>query len=207
MTFNDPVDNRGTHSSKWDRMESLYGVAPGDGIAMWTAVADYPCAPCIRDAVRKAADHGVFGYSWEYPEYLQAIAWWMKTRHRWEIDTDWILTTQGVGNAIALCLDVWTGPGDRVAIFTPVYHEFALKIKKAGRVVTECPLARDGDLHALDLDAAQSRLTGDETLLIWCSPQNPGGRVWSAEELRAVSAFAERNGMILLSDEIHHDLV
>jgi len=207
MNFNAPIDRRGTNSSKWDKMQSLFGVSPDDGLAMWTADSDYATAPCVIDAVRKAAEHGVFGYSWQYPEYLEAIRWWMKTRHNWEIDTDWILTSQGLGNAIALCLDVWSDPGDGVVIFPPVYHEFAHKINKTGRRVVECPLVRDGDTYALDLDDAQSRLTGSEKILIWCSPQNPSGRVWTPDELRAVAEFAERNNLILVSDEIHHDLV
>ncbi len=207
MNFDTPIERRGTHSGKWDKMQALYGVSPDDGLAMWTADSDYASAPCVIDAVHSAAEHGVFGYSWQYPDYLEAIRWWMKTRHNWEIDTDWILTSQGLGNAIALCLDVWSDPGDGVVIFPPVYHEFASKINKTGRRVVECPLVRKGDTYALDLDDAQSRLTGSEKLLIWCSPQNPSGRVWTPEELRAVAEFAERNDLILLSDEIHHDLV
>ena len=142
-----------------------------------------------------------------HADYLAAVQWWMKNRHDWEIDTDWILTTQGLGNAIALSLDVWTAPGDGVVIFPPVYHEFAHKVNKAGRRVVECPLVRDGDSYALDLEDAQSRLDGSEKLLIWCSPQNPSGRVWTPDELRAVADFAERNDLILISDEIHSDLV
>jgi cysteine-S-conjugate beta-lyase len=92
-------------------------------------------------------------------------------------------------------------------IFSPVYHEFAHKIEKTGRRVVECPLVRDGDSYALDLDDAQSRLTGTEKLLIWCSPQNPSGRIWTPDELRGVAEFAQANDLILLSDEIHHDLV
>ena len=128
MSFNDPIDRRGTHSSKWDLMERLYGVSAEDGIAMWTADSDYPTAPCVIDAVRAAADHGVFGYVHIYDDYLKSIQWWMRTRHGWSIDTDWILTAQGLGNAIALCLDIWTSPGDRVVTFNPVYHEFRLKV-------------------------------------------------------------------------------
>ncbi|KIC17885.1 MalY/PatB family protein [Leisingera sp. ANG-DT] len=207
MNFDKPTDRRGTHSSKWDKMEQLFGVSPEDGLAMWTADSDYETAPCVIEAVKKAAEHGVFGYSWQHPEYLQAVQWWMKNRHSWDIETDWILTSQGLGNAIALCLDVWSQPGDGVVIFSPVYHEFAHKVNKAGRKVTECPLARDGDTYNLDLDDAQSRLNGTEKLLLWCSPQNPSGRVWTPEELRAVAEFAKRNGLILVSDEIHHDLV
>jgi cystathionine beta-lyase len=207
MTFNDLIDRRGTNSSKWDKMESLYGVSPKDGLAMWTADSDYQTAPCVIDVVRKAAEHGVFGYSWMHSDYLASVQWWMGNRHSWKIDTDWVLTSQGLGNAIALCLDVWSEPGDGVVIFTPVYHEFAHKVNKTGRRVVECPLVRDGDSYGLDLDDAQSHLDGSEKLLLWCSPQNPSGRIWTPEELRAVAAFAERNGLILVSDEIHHDLV
>ncbi|WP_424985004.1 MalY/PatB family protein [Microbulbifer sp. S227A] len=207
MTFNDPVDRRGTRSSKWDKMETLFGVSADDGLAMWTADSDFPTAPCVIDAVRKSADLGIYGYSWEYPDYLAAVQWWMQTRHDWAIETDWVLTAQGLGNAIALCLDVWSEPGDGAVIFPPVYHEFASKIEKTGRRVVECPLVREGDTYVLDLDDAQSRLTGKEKLLIWCSPQNPSGRIWTAGELRAVAEFAERNGLILICDEVHHDLV
>lgn len=207
MSFDDLIDRRGTNSSKWDKMETIYDVSPEDGLAMWTADSDYATAPCVRDAIRKAADHGVFGYSWDHPEYLAAVQWWMKNRHNWAIETDWILTSQGLGNAITLCLDVWSDLGDGVVTFSPVYHEFAHKVQKTGRTLTECPLKREGDTYYLDLDDAQSRLTGNEKLLLWCSPQNPSGRVWTPEELRQVADFAKRNDLILVSDEIHHDLV
>lgn len=207
MDFDKIIDRRGTHSTKWDKMEELLGVSPTDGLAMWTADSDYQTAPCVIEAVRKCMEHGVFGYVWEYPEYLSAVQWWMKTRHDWEIETDWILTSQGLGNAIALCLDVWSDPGDGAVIFSPVYHEFAAKTEKAGRRVLECPLRRDGETYVVDWDDAQSRLTGSEKLLIWCSPQNPSGRIWTPEELRSVAEFAARNDLILISDEIHHDLV
>ncbi|MFK7762062.1 MAG: MalY/PatB family protein [Roseobacter sp.] len=207
MSFNDPIERRGTHSTKWDLMEKLYGVSPDDGLAMWTADSDFATAPCVIDAVRKAADHGVFGYKNTHDDYLNAIRWWMQERHGWEIDTSWILTSQGLGNAIAMCIDVWTDPGARIVTFNPVYHEFRNKIEKAGREVVACPLVRDGDTYALDLDDAQARLDGSEQMLIWCSPQNPTGRVWTAQELRSIADFAARNDLILVSDEIHHDLV
>ncbi|SNR78954.1 MalY/PatB family protein [Puniceibacterium sediminis] len=205
--FDQNIDRRGSHCSKWDSMEKLYGVSPDDGLAMWTADSDYPTAPCVTDALRAAADHGIFGYTNTFPEYLNAIQWWMQTRHNWQIDSDWILTTQGLGNAIALSLDVWSALGDGVVTFSPVYHEFRHKTERAGRRLTECPLKREGDTYVLDLDDAQSRLTGNEKILIWCSPQNPSGRVWTVDELRSVADFAARNGLLLISDEIHHDLV
>ncbi|MEM1074099.1 MAG: PatB family C-S lyase [Pseudomonadota bacterium] len=207
MSFNTPINRRGTHSTKWDMMDVFCGVEADDALAMWTADSDYPTAPCVIDALRRSAEHGVFGYMPIHDDYLNAIQWWMKTRHGWEIDTSWILTTQGLGNGIAMCLDVWTDPGARIVTFTPVYHEFRLKIEKAGREVVACPLRRDGENYVLDLDEAQSRLDGTEQMLIWCSPQNPSGRIWTADELRGVAEFAARNNLILVSDEIHHDLI
>ncbi len=207
FSFDQEIDRRGTGSSKWDLMESLYGVSPEDGLGMWTADSDYPTAPVVSEAVREAAETGIFGYGFDSAAYTDAIRWWMETRHHWQIERDWILTAQGLGNAIALCLDVWTEPGDGVVIFPPVYHEFAAKIRKAGRRVVECPLAREGDRYELDLEDAQARLDGSETMLIWCSPQNPSGRIWTADELRAVAEFAYENGLLLVSDEVHHDLV
>lgn len=207
MSFNDPIDRRGTHSTKWDMMEQLYGVSADDGLAMWTADSDFATAPCVIDAVHKMADHGVFGYVHVHDDYLSAIQWWMKTRHNWQIEKDWILTTQGLGHAIAMCLDVWTDPGDKVVTFNPVYMEFQSKTEKAGRVPVQIELPMENGRYVLDLDAAQQQLSGDEKMLIWCSPQNPSGRIWTTEELRAIADFCARNDLILVSDEIHHDLV
>jgi cysteine-S-conjugate beta-lyase len=207
MTFDTPKDRRNTNCAKWDLMEPLFGVSPDNGLAMWTADSDYATAPCVLDALRTALDHGVFGYGIEGATYTNAITWWMQHRHGWAVDPDWILTSQGLGNAIALSIDLWTEAGDAVAIFPPVYHEFAHKITRAGRVVTACPLQKVGARYELDLDDAQARLTGREKLLIWCSPQNPSGRIWTPDELRAVADFARRNGMLLICDEIHHDLI
>lgn len=205
--FNVPNDRRGTHCSKWDVLDSKFDVPNADGIAMWTADSDYPTAPCVLRAMQAAVDHGVFGYWTDNTDYHAAIQWWMKNRHGWDIDTDWIMTTQGLGNAIALCLDVWSEPGDRIVTFNPVYHEFEFKIRRAGRVPVQCPLTRDGDTYQIDFDDAQSRLDGTEKLLIFCSPQNPSGRIWSTEELRQVAAFAARNDLIVVADEIHHDFI
>ncbi|MFN3662554.1 MalY/PatB family protein [Yoonia sp.] len=207
MSFNTPNDRRHTACAKWDLMEKLFDVPMDGGLAMWTADSDYPTAPCVLAALQRAVDHGVFGYGIEDAQYTGAITWWMQHRHGWTVDPDWILTTQGLGNAIALSLEVWSNPGDAAAIFTPVYHEFAHKITRGGRTVTTCPLVRSDDTYVLDLDDAQARLSGKEKLLIWCSPQNPSGRIWTAEELRAVADFARRNGMLLVCDEIHHDLI
>ena len=203
--FNQPTDRRGRNSSKWDLLESKFGVPAEDGLSMWTADSDYPTAPCVLERMKDELEHGVFGYFTDNTDHHAAVQWWMKERHGWDIDPGWILTAQGLGNAIALCIDVWTQPGDRIVTFNPVYHEFELKIRKAGRTPVQCPLVREGDRYNLDLDTAQDLLDGTEKLLIFCSPQNPSGRIWTADELRDVADFAARNDLILVCDEIHHD--
>ena len=94
MDFDTLIERCGTQSAKWDKMEQLFGVSSDDGLAMWTADSDYATAPCVLDALQAAVDHGVFGYCFEYPAYKDAVCWWMRTRHGWSIDPDWVLTTQ-----------------------------------------------------------------------------------------------------------------
>ena len=118
-----------------------------------------------------------------------------------------ILTTHGLVNAVGVAVDAWTRPGDAVVLFTPVYHAFARVIRAAGRTVTECPLALDEGRYVMDFAAYESLLTGRERMVILCSPHNPGGRVWTRAELEQVADFARRHDLVLISDEIHHDLV
>ena len=205
--FDTPIDRRGSHSMKWDGMEALHGVSPESGLAMWVADMDFASPDPVRSAVRAMADHGVFGYFGDDAAYRAAIGWWMRTRHGWEVAPRDIFTTHGLVNAIGLCLDTWTDPGDGVVLFTPVYHAFARTIAAAKREVVECPLVERAGRYEMDFDAYDSAMTGRERMVILCSPHNPGGTVWTADELRAVASFAARHDLLLLSDEIHADLV
>ena len=207
MNFDEIIDRRNTHSSKWDRMEPLYGVSPKDGLSMWVADMDFRSPQVVQDAVQKMVDHGVYGYYGDFGDYKPSIQWWMKTRHNWEIETDWIFSTHGLVNGTALCVQTWTDPGDAVILFTPVYYVFAQVIKDAGREVHECPLVNNDGRYEMDLEAAAASLTGKEKMVVLCSPHNPGGRVWAQEELRAIADFCVEHDLILVSDEIHHDLV
>ncbi len=139
--------------------------------------------------------------------YLDAIRWWMEHRHGWRVEADQIFTTHGLVNGTGLCIDAFTAPGDGVVLLTPVYHAFARIIKAAGRKVVECPLTIADDRYHMDFNAWDAQMTGGERMLILCSPHNPGGRVWTLEELRGIADFCRRHGLILISDEIHHDLV
>ena len=205
--FDEVIDRVGTHSAKWDKMEDIYGVSPEDGLAMWVADMDFRPPACVQEALQGMLDHGVYGYFGDESDYLAAIRWWMAERHGWAVEDDWITTTHGLVNGAALCIDAYTAPGDGVVLFTPVYHAFHRVIKSAGREVVECPLVLTDGRYEMDFAAYDAQMTGGEKLLLLCSPHNPGGRVWSREELQQVADFAKRHDLVLVSDEIHHDLV
>ncbi|MGH1578537.1 MalY/PatB family protein [Planktotalea sp.] len=207
MSFDEIIDRFGTHSVKWDAMESIYGVPASDGISMWVADMDFRPPKCVSDAVAKMHEHGIYGYYGDDAPYRESIRWWMKTRHGWDVDTNGIFTTHGLVNGTAMCVDAFTNPGEGVVLFTPVYHAFAKVISAAGRNVVECEMSNVNGRYELDFDAYDAQMTGNESMLVFCSPHNPSGRVWSKGELQAVAAFAKRHDLILVSDEIHHDLV
>jgi cystathionine beta-lyase len=188
-------------------MERLYGVSAADGIAMWVADMDFRPPNCVQRAIEKMAAHGIYGYYGDDAEYLAAIRWWMETRHGWTVPTEAIFTTHGLVNGTAICVDAFTQPGDGVLLMTPVYHAFARVIRGAGRDVVECPLDVTDGRYTFDTADWQARITPKTRMMILCSPHNPGGRVWSQAELRAVADFCVKNDLILVSDEIHHDLV
>ncbi len=207
MEFDEVIERRGTHCMKWDMMEAVCGVPADTGIAMWVADMDFRPPEAARRALNRMLDQGIFGYFGDERACRDAIAWWMRSRHGWEIDPNWIFMTHGLVNGTALCADVFTRPGDGVVLFTPVYHAFARILKAGGRRAVECPLALRRGRYEFDFADYDRRMTGGETMAILCSPHNPGGRVWTRDELRGVFEFCERHDLILLSDEIHHDLV
>ncbi len=206
MNFDEVIARRGTHCMKWDMMEPMYGVPANGGLPMWVADMDFRPPTCVQSAVERMATHGIYGYFGDDAAYLDAIRWWMQMRHGWAVERDQIFTTHGLVNGTGLCIDAFTAPGDGVVLLTPVYHAFARVIRAAGRVVVECPLKVEDGRQEMDFDAWGARMTGAERMLILCSPHNPGGRVWTAAELQGVADFCIRHDLILVSDEIHHDL-
>lgn len=206
--FDEMIDRVGTHSAKWDKMEDIYGVSPDGGLPMWVADMDFRPPDCVQAALQRMVDHGVYGYFGDDSDYLSAVRWWLDTRHGWAVEPEWIFTTHGLVNGTGMCIDTYTEPGDGVVLFTPVYHAFHRVIKAAGREVVELPLVLSDDgRYEMDFAAYDAQMTGSETMLVLCSPHNPGGRVWTREELQGVADFAKRHDLVLVSDEIHHDLV
>lgn len=207
MDFDEVIDRRGTHSSKWDTMEELYGVSPDSGLSMWVADMDFRAPKIIQEKLRGINSHGIYGYYGDHKEYNNSIKWWMKNRHNWEIDTSWIFTTHGLVNGTGLCIDAFTKPGDGIILFTPVYYQFSNLVESARRKVVECPLKLIDNQYHFDFVTYERNLSGDEKMVILCSPHNPGGRVWTKNELQEVAKFAKKHDLVLVSDEIHHDLV
>ncbi|MCU4179076.1 MalY/PatB family protein [Bosea sp. BH3] len=205
--FDERIERRGTHSAKWDMMERLYGVPSDSGISMWVADMDFRPPACVQAALEGMTTHGIYGYFGDDRAYIEAIRWWMLHRHNWDVAASSIFTTHGLVNGTALCVDTFTQPGDGVVLMTPVYHAFARVISFAGRKVVECPLAVEDGRYVLDVPGWDALMSGNERMLILCSPHNPGGRVWSRDELQQIAAFCERHDLILVSDEIHHDLL
>ncbi|MBL1436223.1 MAG: pyridoxal phosphate-dependent aminotransferase [Rhodobacteraceae bacterium] len=205
--FDEMIDRRGTHSAKWDVMEAVYGVSPEDGLSMWVADMDFRPPQAVTDTLQAMTDHGVHGYYAPDTSYKAAVCGWMQRRHGWEIKPEWISTTHGLVAAVALALQAYTEKGDGVILFTPVYHAFAKMINSNERKIVEAELALKAGRYELDLASLEAALDGSEKMVILCSPHNPGGRVWSGDELRTVADFCVKHDLILVSDEIHHDLV
>lgn len=205
--FDEVIERRNTHSDKWDSMERVYGISPDEGIAMWVADMDFRSPQSVSDAMQELVDGSVYTYYGDGRSYLDAICNWMDRRHDWKIDASWILNVNGVNNGIAMAVQAYTQENDGVILFTPVYHSFATLVRANNRRIVESEMINNNGRYELDLGALEAQLQGDEKLMIFCSPHNPGGRVWSLEELQAVAAFCIKQDLILVSDEIHHDLV
>ncbi len=198
---------KGTHSSKYDAIEREFGRDDPDMIPMWVADMDFPAAPPILAAVQREVNRGYLGYFTNPKPVAEAVAGWYHKQHGWAVDPAWVRFTHGVVNGFGVALATFTEPGDEIIVFSPVYHAFFRQIEAMGRVAVESPLVlRDGVFH-MDLEALAASLTGREKALTLCTPHNPGGRIWTAEELREVADFCKAHDLLLISDEIHMDLV
>ena len=207
MDFDEIIERRNTHSAKWDKMEESYGISKIDGIPMHVAEMDFKPPQIIQDKLRKMHKHGFYGYFADYSDYHGSIRWWMKNRHNWDLGDSTIFTTHGLVNGMALCVDAFTKSKDEIIMFTPMYHAFFSVLNATDRVIREFPLTLKSGRYELDFESYKKELTGKETMLIFCSPHNPGGRVWSVNELQKVANFCIENNLILVCDEIHHDII
>ena len=197
--FDEIVDRRGTNSEKWE-------VAEGE-LPMWVADMDFRTAPEIVSALKKRTEHGVFGYSGIPDAWYEAYTGWWKKRHQFEINKEWLIFTTGVIPALSSMIRKLSTPAEKVLVQTPVYNIFFNSIINNGRQVLESPLVLKGDRYEMDFERLEKDLSDPQTsIMLLCNPQNPGGRLWTGDELRKVADLCKQYDVRVISDEIHCDI-
>ena len=218
IDFEQEVDHYGVNSIKWEFMVDdrelkhwdLTDPDLGDQsiLPMWVADMDFLAAPPIVEAVTRRAQRGLYGYASKTDSYLSAVCGWMARRNAWAVDPEWILMMPGVVTALHVIVRHFTAPGDKVLIQRPVYHPFTFSIENNQREVASSALRLTGDRYEMDFDdLAEKAADPAAKLAILCSPHNPVGRVWSREELTRYAEICSENGVRVIADELHSDLI
>ncbi|MFH1169216.1 MAG: MalY/PatB family protein [Chloroflexota bacterium] len=203
--FDSVIDRHNTGSVKWDFAGEIFGL---EGILpLWVADMDFRVPPPVIAALKKAVEHGVFGYSRAMPSYYEAVRGWMSQRHGWDIRDEWVVFSPGVVPALHMLVRAFASPGDQVIVQTPVYYPFFRVIKNSGCELLDNPLRLEGGQYVMDLDDLERKLNPRARMMILCSPHNPVGRVWREDELRRLGELCLRHDIMVVSDEIHEDIV
>ncbi len=207
MNFDEYVERRNTDSIKWDGACEKFGVTH-ELLPMWIADMDFPSPPEVVDALVERAKHGVFGYVQKSDAFFQSIVKWMGKRHGYKIQKDWLVVTPGVIPGYTIAIQAFTNPGDGILVQMPVYYPFMDSIRNNGREIVNSPLKPKGDKYYMDFDDLETKASQlNVKMMIFCSPHNPVGRVWTRDELQKVADICLRNNVLLISDEIHGDLI
>lgn len=201
--FDEIIDRRGTDSVKWDAVGERFG--RNDLLPLWVADMDFRTPPFIIEALRTRMEHEVLGYTFASEAWYTSIIAWLQKRYGWTIQREMLTFMPGIVRGLAFAIHCFTRPGDKVMVMPPVYHPFFLVTQKNKREVVYSPLVlRDGQ-YEIDFDRFKSDLQGCK-LLILSNPHNPGGRVWTPEELAMIAELCAESGTLVISDEIHADL-
>ncbi|MDH6358895.1 MalY/PatB family protein [Parabacteroides sp. PF5-9] len=200
--FDEAVARRGSNSYKWDT------IGEEDVLPMWVADMDFRTSPAIVNALARRVSHGVFGYTKVPVAYYEAVTGWFERRHHFRIDKEWVLFTSGVVPALSAVIKALTKPGDQVIVQTPVYNCFFSSIRNDECEMVANPLIYKNGVYSIDFDDLERKAADPKaTLLLLCSPHNPVGRVWTREELMRIGEICLRHHVVVVSDEIHCDLV
>jgi cystathionine beta-lyase len=203
--FNEPVDRTNTNSLKYDGRKMFFGNE--DLLPLWVADMDFRTPDFIVEAIRKRAEHELFGYTFRPESYTQSIVNWLKRRHSWEIKPEWISFSPGVVAGLTLAIEAFSKPGDGVIVQPPVYFPFFDSVKGTGREMIENPLRLENGRYYFDLEDLKQKITPKTKLLLLCNPQNPGGMAWNKDELSELAQICLDNKILIISDEIHSDLI
>lgn len=201
--FDEVIERRGTDSVKWDGVKNIWG--SDDLIPMWVADMDFRTPPFVIETLRKRLEHEILGYTFACEEWYTSIFDWLQRRHQWEVTREMLTFVPGIVRGQAFALQCFTNPGDKVMVMTPVYHPFFLVTERMGREVVYSPLDLYDGHYQIDFERFSKDIQGCKVLIL-CNPHNPGGRVWTVEELRRIAAICKDNGVLVISDEIHADL-
>ena len=206
--FETVIKRYGTGSFKWDEM-AANGVKENEDIIPFSvADMEFLTAPEIIEALKHELDNSILGYAAPTEKYLSSVCKWFKTRHGWEAKPEWILPSHGVVDAFFMAVRAFTKEGDGVILNTPVYYPMYSAIKNQNRKLIDNPLINTGTRYEIDFDDLERKAADPSAkLLILCSPHNPCGRVWTREELIKIGEICLKNNIIVLSDEIHCDLI
>ncbi len=211
--FDETVNRKGTFSSKWDARQQLidYGLTErydDDTIPLYVADMDIACSPQILKALHRTADHRIFGYSIIPDEYYDAVTGWFKRRYDWSVEKEQIVYTCGTVNALYLSIRAFTSPGDAVIVQQPVYPPFTDAVLNNGRALLNNALVNNDGYYTIDFEDFEEKAKQDNTKLFFlCSPHNPTGRVFTQDELRQLSDICRANDVLIVSDEIHSDII
>ncbi len=206
--FTSLPDRQGTGSRKWQQMLKEYPEGAGDIIPLSVADMEFQSAPEIIEGLRSYLREAVLGYSVQYPVQLQAVCQWLKRKHHYEIDPAWIVSTPGVVNAFTGAIRAFSEKGDGVILFRPAYPPMGEAIKNSNRKEINIPLINNESSYTIDFeDFAKKAKEPENKILLFCSPHNPTGRVWTREEVEKTAKIALENNLVIISDEIWNDIV
>jgi len=203
--FDEIIDRRNTKSYKWDQVGPLFG--DPSILPLWVADMDFYSPPAVKEVLLKRAELGAYGYAIRAEEYTQAIVNWFSRRHHWQIAANQIVDVPSVVTTLSLAVELYSKAGDAVVIQTPVYYPFYDVIEGHERIVARNPLFIEDGIYKMDFVQLEQLFKDGARLMLLCNPHNPGGRVWSREELLQLAELAIQYDVIVVSDEIHCDLV
>lgn len=203
--FDEPVDRQGTSCVKYDLRNDVFG--KGDIIPMWVADMDFKTPPFIIDALRKRLDHEILGYTFRRDEYFTSLIEWVNRRYSWNISREWITFSPGIVPAVNMCTLAFTEPGDSIVVQPPVYFPFFPAIEDHNRIMVLNPLSESAGKWGFDYADLEEKAAAGARMLILSNPHNPVGRAWRRNELIQLAEICLKYNMIILSDEIHSDLV
>ena len=200
------VERKGTYSLKWDALDKRFGNA--NLTSMWVADMEIKAPKEVIEALKERCEHGVFGYSYVSDEYYNSVINWLKEKHNYEIKKEWLRFTNGVVTAIYCFVNIFTKVDDAILILTPVYYPFHNAVKDNNRKLITCDLKNTDGYFTIDCDEVEKKIVENKVkLFIQCSPHNPAGRVWKEEELARILEICKKHNVLVISDEIHQDII